>query len=126
MQKDVKLGITKEKLVDATFALMEEADDPLNVTSRQIAERAGTSRQQAKAQSHPVFRLRLNGILPSIDAIEPSTMSQQPSDKQHEHCATYQAFPTLLRTYVRRHLMVAVLPFGSQHPDAICTGVVCP
>ena len=42
MQKDVKLGITKEKLIDATFALMEEADDPLNVTSRQIAERAGT------------------------------------------------------------------------------------
>jgi len=42
MQKDVKLGITKEKLLDATFALMEEADDPLNVTSRQIAERAGT------------------------------------------------------------------------------------
>lgn len=41
MQKDVKLGITKEKLVDATFALMEEADDPLNVTSRQIADRAG-------------------------------------------------------------------------------------
>lgn len=42
MQKDVKLGITKDKLFDATFALMEEADDPLNVTSRQIAERAGT------------------------------------------------------------------------------------
>ena len=42
MQKDVKLGITKEKLIDATFALMEELDDPLNVTSRQIAERAGT------------------------------------------------------------------------------------
>ena len=42
MQKNVKLGITKEKLVDATFALMEEADDPLNVTSRQIADRAGT------------------------------------------------------------------------------------
>ena len=41
MQKDVKLGITKDKLIDATFALMEEADDPLNVTSRQIAERAG-------------------------------------------------------------------------------------
>ena len=41
MQKDVKLGITKEKLVDATFELMEEADDPLNVTSRQIADRAG-------------------------------------------------------------------------------------
>lgn len=41
MQKDVKLGITKEKLEDATFALMEEADDPLNVTSRQIADRAG-------------------------------------------------------------------------------------
>ncbi len=40
MQKDIKLGITKEKLIDATFALMEEADDPLNVTSRQIAERA--------------------------------------------------------------------------------------
>ena len=41
MQKDVKLGITKEKLVDATFELMEEAADPLNVTSRQIADRAG-------------------------------------------------------------------------------------
>ena len=41
MQKDIKLGITKDKLIDATFALMEEADDPLNVTSRQIAERAG-------------------------------------------------------------------------------------
>ena len=41
MQKDVKLGITKDKLIVATFALMEEADDPLNVTSRQIAERAG-------------------------------------------------------------------------------------
>lgn len=42
MQKDIKLGITKQKLIDAAFALMEEADDPLNVTSRQIAERAGT------------------------------------------------------------------------------------
>ena len=41
-QKEIKLGITKDKLIDATFALMEEADDPLNVTSRQIAERAGT------------------------------------------------------------------------------------
>ena len=42
MQKDEKLNITKEKLIDAAFALMEETDDPLNVTSRQIAERAGT------------------------------------------------------------------------------------
>lgn len=42
MQKDIKLGITKQKLIDAAFALMEEAEDPLNVTSRQIAERAGT------------------------------------------------------------------------------------
>ena len=42
MQKDEKLNITKEKLIEATFALMEELDDPLNVTSRQIAERAGT------------------------------------------------------------------------------------
>ena len=42
MQKDEKLNITKEKLLDATFALMEESDDPLAVTSRQIAERAGT------------------------------------------------------------------------------------
>ena len=41
MQKDEKLNITKEKLLDATFALMEESDDPLAVTSRQIAERAG-------------------------------------------------------------------------------------
>ena len=42
MQKDEKLNITKEKLIEAAFALMEEADDPFNVTSRQIAERAGT------------------------------------------------------------------------------------
>ena len=41
MQKEEKLNITKEKLIDATFALMEEAEDPFNVTSRQIAERAG-------------------------------------------------------------------------------------
>ena len=42
MQKDVKLGITKDKLIDAAFTLMEEAEDPFKVTSRQIAERAGT------------------------------------------------------------------------------------
>lgn len=42
MQKDEKLNITKDKLLEATFLLMEEADDPLAVTSRQIAERAGT------------------------------------------------------------------------------------
>lgn len=41
MQKDEKLNITKEKLLNATFALMEDMDDPLNVTSRQIADRAG-------------------------------------------------------------------------------------
>ncbi|MCR4767434.1 MAG: TetR/AcrR family transcriptional regulator [Saccharofermentans sp.] len=41
MQKDEKLNLTKEKLTDATFALMEEADDPMGVTSRQIAARAG-------------------------------------------------------------------------------------
>lgn len=42
MQKDEKLNITKEKLIDAAFSLMEEMDDPFAVTSRQIAERAGT------------------------------------------------------------------------------------
>ena len=42
MQKEEKLNITKEKLIEAAFQLMEEADDPLSVTSRQIAERAGT------------------------------------------------------------------------------------
>ena len=42
MQKDEKLNITKEKLIDAAFSLMEEMEDPFNVTSRQIAERAGT------------------------------------------------------------------------------------
>ena len=41
MQKEEKLNLTKEKLTDATFALMEEADDPMGVTSRQIAARAG-------------------------------------------------------------------------------------
>ena len=42
MQKDEKLNITKEKLIEAAFSLMEEMEDPFNVTSRQIAERAGT------------------------------------------------------------------------------------
>ena len=41
MQKDEKLNLTKEKLISATFALMEEANDPMGVTSRQIAGRAG-------------------------------------------------------------------------------------
>ena len=41
MQKEEKLNLTKEKLTDATFALMEKADDPMGVTSRQIAARAG-------------------------------------------------------------------------------------
>lgn len=42
MQKDEKLNITKDNLIEATFALMEQTDDPLNVTSRQIAAKAGT------------------------------------------------------------------------------------
>ena len=42
MQKNEKLNLTKDKLIEAAFNLMEEADDPLNVTSRQIADRAGT------------------------------------------------------------------------------------
>ena len=41
MDKDKKLQLTKEKLLDSTFSLMEETDDPLNVTSRQIASYAG-------------------------------------------------------------------------------------
>ena len=39
MQKDKKLEITKEKLLQATAELMEEAKDPMEVTSRQIASR---------------------------------------------------------------------------------------
>ena len=42
MQKDEKLNITKDHLIEATFRLMEQTDDPLNVTSRQIAAEAGT------------------------------------------------------------------------------------
>lgn len=40
MNKEEKLNITKEKLMDATFALMEKSEDPLQVTSREIAARA--------------------------------------------------------------------------------------
>ena len=40
MNKDEKLQITKDKLIKATFRLMEESSDPLNVTSRQIAAAA--------------------------------------------------------------------------------------
>ena len=39
MQKDKKLEITKEKLLQATAELMDEAKDPMEVTSRQIAAR---------------------------------------------------------------------------------------
>ena len=42
MQKDEKLNITKDNLIEATFSLMEQTDDPLSVTSRQIAAKAGT------------------------------------------------------------------------------------
>lgn len=42
MQKDEKLNITKDNLIEATFRLMDQTEDPLNVTSRQIAAEAGT------------------------------------------------------------------------------------
>ena len=41
MNKDEKLQITKDKLIDSTFRLMEEKDDPMSVTSREIASAAG-------------------------------------------------------------------------------------
>lgn len=40
MNKEEKLNITKEKLIKATAALMEKADDPFQVTSREIAAAA--------------------------------------------------------------------------------------
>ncbi|MBR2751508.1 MAG: TetR/AcrR family transcriptional regulator [Lachnospiraceae bacterium] len=40
MNKDEKLQITKEKLIAATLELMETLDDPMKVTSREIAARA--------------------------------------------------------------------------------------
>ena len=40
MKKEEKLQLTKDKLLDATFELMEEAQDPMAVTSREIAARA--------------------------------------------------------------------------------------
>ena len=40
MRKDEKLQLTKDKLLDAAFELMETLDDPLAVTSRQIAAKA--------------------------------------------------------------------------------------
>lgn len=42
MKKEDKLNLTKERLIEATFSLMEKSDDPLAVTSRQIADAAGT------------------------------------------------------------------------------------
>ncbi|MBO7450100.1 MAG: hypothetical protein J6U54_06980 [Clostridiales bacterium] len=40
MNKDEKLGLTKEKLISAAIELMEQAEDPLEVTSREIAGKA--------------------------------------------------------------------------------------
>lgn len=41
MQKEVKIEITKEKLIAAAAKLIEGNDDPFKVTSRQIAEESG-------------------------------------------------------------------------------------
>ena len=41
MNKDEKLQNTKDRLIESTLILMENMDDPLNVTSRQIAAKAG-------------------------------------------------------------------------------------
>lgn len=41
MNKDEKLQITKDRLLESTFRLMEEKDDPMSVTSREIASAAG-------------------------------------------------------------------------------------
>ena len=41
MNKDEKLQKTKDRLIESTLILMENMDDPLNVTSRQIAAKAG-------------------------------------------------------------------------------------
>lgn len=41
MNKDEKLQLTKDKLLESTFTLMEDLDDPLKVTSREIAAAAG-------------------------------------------------------------------------------------
>ena len=41
MKKEEKLSVTKEKLLQAASALMEEAKDSSEVTSRALAERAG-------------------------------------------------------------------------------------
>lgn len=40
MNKEEKLQITKNKLIDATITLMEQAKDPMKVTSREIAKAA--------------------------------------------------------------------------------------
>ena len=40
MNKDEKLQLTKDRLIEATLHLMENMEDPLQVTSREIAARA--------------------------------------------------------------------------------------
>ena len=40
MNKDEKLQITKDKLMEATLHLMENMEDPMKVTSREIAQKA--------------------------------------------------------------------------------------
>ncbi len=40
MRQDERLQLTKDRLLDAAFELMETMDDPLAVTSRQIAAKA--------------------------------------------------------------------------------------
>lgn len=41
MNKDEKLKITKDKLIESTSKLMDELENPMEVTSREIAQAAG-------------------------------------------------------------------------------------
>ena len=41
MKKEDKLNITKTKLINATYKLVHECEDPAEVTSRAIANEAG-------------------------------------------------------------------------------------
>lgn len=87
MNKEVKLNITKEKLMVATLCLMEDKDDPYKVTSREIASKAGVNVaminycfESRENLIYSAFQNEYSKFLQSSDAIKLINSSLPPKE----------------------------------------------
>lgn len=87
MNKEVKLNITKEKLMAATLCLMEDKDDPYKVTSREIASKAGVNVaminycfESRENLIYSAFQNEYSKFLQSSDAIKLINSSLPPKE----------------------------------------------